>query len=95
VAECPELQFALDRTRLLGAVAGGAGAYCWNLGVGQFPFNAGLKEVCESFFVEPVPGTGEYEYDCSVGCTPCVYREMPAGSGLYKCAGGATVTGCP
>eukprot|EP00962_Isochrysis_galbana_P007477 scaffold2020_cov107-Isochrysis_galbana.AAC.7 len=91
---CPELQFTVERTRRNGQIDG---SFCWNAGVDSMPFSEVSKAVCESFFIDPVleaPAADGYEFDCSLGCTACVYAPVD-GTDLYRCTKGPIVTGCP
>jgi hypothetical protein len=93
VAECPELQYTLERTRLTGKKDN---SYCWNAGVGRLPFSTELKAICENLYVDPLSSYVDgYEPDCSLGCAPCVYELVPNDAVNYRCTSGPILTGCP
>jgi len=75
------------------------GSYCWNVGMGgkmPMPYSAVRKTECEQFYVDPILRYTEgYEFDCSLGCTPCVYEPAPNDPVNYRCTKGPITTGCP
>ena len=79
---------------------GGAanGDYCYNVYTPHIStFDAGHKAECENVYIDPTampPNLYTYSYDCSYGCTQCMYEEYQ--KDRYRCTSvEATVHSCP
>ena len=80
---CKEKDFRDGRTRLGGYFTQ---QWCYD----RIPYNspgaiASHREICESFYVDPVAEPsegGSYLYDCSAGCVACHYTLVRS---LYRC----------